>query len=278
MSASRLLVVDADPAVHEALASALRRADRTVQDAYDGQEVLTHLKDLPCDVLVAGLGHNGFDAFKLVRRVHAVQPLTRVILAGDPDPEHVISAIRARAFSYFHKPVAPLPLADMVQQALDADSWKDDIRVVSARPDWITLEIRCKFGANERATQFLREMQPDLPAAIRDDVATAFRELLMNAIEHGGKLDPHKRVRVSLLRTARSLIGHLQDPGSGFSLASVPHAAISNPADSPIKHVEVRQEQGQRPGGFGILMTRNMVDEMLYNERGNAVLFVKYLP
>ncbi|SPF46834.1 hypothetical protein SBA4_3580017 [Candidatus Sulfopaludibacter sp. SbA4] len=36
-------------------------------------------------------------------------------------------------------------------------------------------------------------------------------------------------------------------------------------------------EQGQRPGGFGILMTRNLVDELIYNERGNAVLFVKYL-
>ena len=34
---------------------------------------------------------------------------------------------------------------------------------------------------------------------------------------------------------------------------------------------------GQRPGGFGILMSRQLVDDLLYNERGNAVLFVKYL-
>jgi anti-sigma regulatory factor (Ser/Thr protein kinase) len=39
----------------------------------------------------------------------------------------------------------------------------------------------------------------------------------------------------------------------------------------------VRAEEGRRPGGFGILLTRNLVDELLYNERGNAVLFVKYL-
>ena len=99
----------------------------------------------------------------------------------------------------------------------------------------------------------------------------------MNAIEHGGKLNPRKRVRATLLRTERSLVVHLHDPGKGFSLRSLPHAAISNPEDSPIKHVEVRVEKGQRPGGFGILMTRNLVDELLYNELGNAVLFVKYL-
>ncbi|MGO9260795.1 MAG: ATP-binding protein [Bryobacteraceae bacterium] len=277
MNASRLLVVDSDPAVHELLAPALQRADRTVQDVYDGREALAQLKGLTCDVVVAGQGRNGFDAFKLLRQVHAMQPETRVILTGDPDPERVISAIRARAFSYFHKPLAAAPLADMVQQALEAESWKDDIRVASARPEWTTLDIRCKIGANERATQFLREMQSDLPPVISDDVAVAFREMLMNAIEHGGKSDPRKRVRVSLLRTAKAIIGHIHDPGPGFSLNALPHAAISNPEDSPIKHVEVRLEQGQRPGGFGILMTRNMVDDLLYNERGNSVLFVKYI-
>ena len=277
MSTGRLLVVDADPAVHELLRPALGRAG-TVQDAYNGQEAFAQLKSLAWDVVVASQDRNGFEnVSRLLRRVRAVRPEARVIVTGDPDPRRVIDAIRARAFSYFHKPLAPTPVADMVQQALQASAWQDDIRVVSARPEWITLEIRCKFGANERATQFLREMQPDLPAGIRDDVAVAFRELLMNAIEHGGKSDPHKRVRVSLLRTPTALIGHVQDPGAGFSLDAVPHAAICNPEDSPTRHVEVRLEQGQRPGGFGILMTRNMVDELLYNERGNAVLFVKHL-
>jgi anti-sigma regulatory factor (Ser/Thr protein kinase) len=84
-------------------------------------------------------------------------------------------------------------------------------------------------------------------------------------------------VRTTILRTPKAVIVHIADPGSGFSLEFLPHAAISNPEDSPIRHVEVRAEEGRRPGGFGILMTRNMVDELLYNERGNAVLFVKYL-
>jgi anti-sigma regulatory factor (Ser/Thr protein kinase) len=165
----------------------------------------------------------------------------------------------------------------VVQQALDADSWLDDIRVVSAVPDWITLDVRCKLTAAERTTHFIRELESDLPSQVSDDVAAAFRELLLNGIEHGGKSNPKKRVRVSLLRTGRSLIVYMHDPGPGFSLDLLPHAAISNPLDAPTRHVEIRAEEGRRPGGFGILMTRNLVDELLYNERGNAVLFVKYL-
>jgi hypothetical protein len=54
------------------------------------------------------------------------------------------------------------------------------------------------------------------------------------------------------------------------------HAAISHP-DNPIEHMEVRESKGLRPGGFGILMVKAKVDELIYNEAQNEVVFVKYL-
>jgi two-component system, OmpR family, response regulator len=277
VSSRNLLVVDADPAVHELLSGLLTREDREIQDAYDTRTALDHLKSTPYDLVVAGQGQNGVDSIKLLRRLRAIRPDTKVIVTGDLDKAQVVGAIRHRAYSYFHKPLPPAPLAEMVQTALDSSSWQDDIRVVSALPEWITLDIRCKIETVDRTTHFMKELDTDLPQQVREDVASAFRELLMNAVEHGGKSDPKKRVRFSMVRTKRSLIVHIHDPGAGFSLDFLPHAAISNPEDAPIRHVEVRAEEGKRPGGFGILMTRNLVDELMYNERGNAVLFVKYL-
>ena len=277
VSLRSILLVDSDPAVHEALAETLTREDRCIQDVYDGHDALAQLRVSPCDVMVAGPGRNGLDGLKLLRRARAIRPELKVIVTGDPDPVRVVGAIRHRAYSYFHKPLVPGPLAEMVQSALEAESWKDDIRVVSARPEWLTLDVRCKIDAADRTTHFLREIQADLPFQTREDIAVAFRELLMNAIEHGGKYNPRKRVRLSLLRTSRSIITYIHDPGNGFSLDFLPHAAISNPDGSPTRHVEIRAEAGQRPGGFGILMSRNLVDDLLYNERGNAVMFVKYL-
>jgi CheY-like chemotaxis protein/anti-sigma regulatory factor (Ser/Thr protein kinase) len=279
VSSRCLLVFDADPDVHQLVGDVLKRSGRSIQDAYDRREAVDCLRHTHCDLVVAGSGRNdGLDGFKLLRRVRSLQPEARVILTGNQDPGRVVRAIRERAYSYFHKPLAEAPLADMVQQALEATAtWRDDIKVISARPEWITLDVRCKLEAAERTTQFIREMVADLQPLTREDVTTACRELLMNGIEHGGKSDPRKRVRISLLRTSRSIMGYIADPGRGFSLEQLPHAAISNPADSPTRHVDVRAEKGQRPGGFGILMTRNMVDDLLYNERGNAALFVKYL-
>jgi DNA-binding NarL/FixJ family response regulator/anti-sigma regulatory factor (Ser/Thr protein kinase) len=277
VSLRSVLLVDSDPAVHEVFAHTLQRPDRRLEDLYDAHDALAQLRSSSFDLMVAGQGRNGLDGLKLLRRARAIQPELKVIVTGEPDPVRVLGAIRHRAYGYFHKPLTPGPLAEMVQQALEAESWRDDIRVVSARPEWLTLDVRCKIDAADRTTHFLRELQTDLPFQTREDIAVAFRELLMNAIEHGGKYDPRKRVRLSLLRASRSVIVHIHDPGSGFSLDFLPHAAISNPDGSPTRHVEIRAEQGQRPGGFGILMSRNLVDDLLYNERGNAVMFVKYL-
>jgi DNA-binding NarL/FixJ family response regulator len=277
VSARSLLLVDADPAVQEVLKQTLQRAGRDIETADDATSALARLRAAPCDLLVAGQGRNGLDGLKLLRRARAIRPELKIIVTGDPDPRRVVRAIRDRAYGYLHKPLAPGALAEMVQHALEADSWRNDIRLLSGRPEWISLEVRCRLEAAERATLYLREMDADLPAQKCEDVAIAFRELLMNAVEHGGQYDPRKHVRVTMLRTSRFLMVHIHDPGAGFSLDSLPHAAISNPDDSPTQHVEVRARHGQRPGGFGILMSRNLVDDLLYNERGNAVLFVKYL-
>jgi anti-sigma regulatory factor (Ser/Thr protein kinase) len=50
-----------------------------------------------------------------------------------------------------------------------------------------------------------------------------------------------------------------------------------NPPSDPVQHVGIREEQGLRPGGFGILVTQNIIDELIYGEKGNEVVLIKYL-
>jgi hypothetical protein len=73
------------------------------------------------------------------------------------------------------------------------------------------------------------------------------------------------------------LLYRIADPGQGFKINELPHAAIGQSPDDPIKHMQIREEKGIRPGGFGLLMVRNSVDELIYNEKRNEVVFVKYL-
>jgi anti-sigma regulatory factor (Ser/Thr protein kinase) len=128
----------------------------------------------------------------------------------------------------------------------------------------------------DRLVQFVHVMI-DLPDGEKEVVALALRELLMNAIEYGGKLDPTKYVEMSYLRTKRAVACRVKDPGEGFSFEEISHSAVLNPSGDPLRHVHYREAQSLRPGGFGVLLARNSVDELIYNEKGNEVVLVKYV-
>ena len=149
--------------------------------------------------------------------------------------------------------------------------------MISARPEWVELVVPCRAEAVERIQTVMAQLDTDLAPDVRESIAYAFRELLMNAIEWGGRLDPDRKVRISYLRAQRMLIYRIADPGPGFNIEDLPHAAIGRPPDEPIAHMHVREDKGIRPGGFGLLMVRGSVDELLYNEKRNEVVFVKYL-
>jgi anti-sigma regulatory factor (Ser/Thr protein kinase) len=123
----------------------------------------------------------------------------------------------------------------------------------------------------------MAQLKTDLPDDVRESVGRAFRELLFNAVEWGGQLDPNRKVRIACLRMRRMLLYRIQDPGSGFQLEDLTHAAVSYPPDQPFEHVRVREEKGLRSGGFGIMLAKATVDELLYNEARNEVVFIKYL-
>jgi CheY-like chemotaxis protein len=270
--------VDDDPEVHQLLEAALEAPERRIDKAFDGLEGLRLVEAGNYDLVMTDVNMPGIDGLELLDRIRRFRPETKVVvMTVSNTPETVIQAIRQRAFAYFSKPFTLNAVGAMVDQALSESSSLDDIEVLSARPNWLELRLRCKIETADRILQFLHELGTGLPAKDQENVATAFREILMNAIEHGGGSDPEKSVTITYVRAERAVLYRVRDPGRGFSFDDLSHAAVSNPEEAPFEHVMVRQELGLRPGGFGLMMTRQLVDEMIYNEAGNEVLLIKYL-
>jgi CheY-like chemotaxis protein/anti-sigma regulatory factor (Ser/Thr protein kinase) len=275
----RILVVDDDRDVHPLLVAALQRPDRVIDSAYDGLEGLRLVEAAPYDLVLSDVNMPRLDGMALLEHIHGVRPSTKVVVMTVANtPENVIHAIRKQAFAYFSKPFTLSAVEEMVERALTGTTFETDIEVLSARPNWLELRLRCKLETADRILQFLREMRTGLPPAEEENIATAFREILFNAIEHGGGSDPEKTVVLTYVRAEKAIVYRVRDPGKGFSFDKLPHAAVSNPLNSPLEHTKVREKLGLRPGGFGIFMTREIVDELIYNEAGNEVLLIKYLP
>jgi anti-sigma regulatory factor (Ser/Thr protein kinase) len=199
-----------------------------------------------------------------------------IVITSDESPAAVLAAIRENAHQYIAKPIDKHALVTLIRQTLAKRTPFHAIEVISARPDWVELAVPCSLEAAERVEGFMAHLESGLPEETRIAVGHAFHELLMNAVEWGGKLDPKSKVRISYLRAKRMVMYRIADPGPGFKLADLDHAAIAY-GDEPMMHGDIRAEKGLRPGGFGLVMVKASVDELLYNERHNEVVFVKYL-
>lgn len=274
----KILVVDDDRATQHLISSLLKKAGYTVATAVDGKEALEEAHKKKFDLVLLDVWMPGMSGLEVLHELGKMRRVPRVImLTSDEAPETVLQAVLERAYMYIGKPVQSEPLLEAVEQALRPRPKERPIQVVSARPNWVELLVPCDRESAERVQSFIVKLKSDLPAPVRETVGQAFRELLLNAVEWGGKLDPKKDVRIAYVRTERMLLYRIADPGQGFQFKELEHCALTNTEDQPFHHTEVREAKGIRPGGYGILMTRGILDELVYNEKQNEVLLVKYL-
>ena len=274
---SRILVVDDDKTTRHVLRNVLKSAGFTTAVAKDGVEALKALRTGKFDLLLLDVWMPRMNGLDLLAKLRTVKTKPRVVvMTSDDAPETLLKAVREQAFKYVHKPVESPVLLQTVRDTLEAPD-APPIEVISARPEWVELVVPCTREAAGRIETVMAHLDANLAPELRESIGYAFRELLLNAVEWGGKLDPTRTVRIACLRARRMLLYRIADPGTGFNIEDLPHAAIGQPPDDPIAHMEVREAKGIRPGGFGLLTVRASVDELLYNEQRNEVVFVKYL-
>jgi DNA-binding response OmpR family regulator len=277
-SGKTALLIGDDPEVKSALTMVLEANGWVLDHSNDLQEALSLAKSRPFGLIVTSRDSSGKEDVEFLRRIRRLAPHTRVIiLTDDSTPEDVIASMREHAFGYLSKEFSAESLADTVRTVLQTPNWDDGIEIISATPTLLTLAVRCRMVTADRLMQFLGELT-DLPEVECHDVGTAFREMLLNAMEHGGHFDPDKYVEVCYVRARHMVMARIKDPGDGFTLDEVRHAAIGNPPDDPMAHIVRRNEEGMRPGGYGVMLASHLVDELIYGEKGNEVLLIKYLP
>jgi serine/threonine-protein kinase RsbW len=96
----------------------------------------------------------------------------------------------------------------------------------------------------------------DLP-----DMQLALEEGLANAIKHGNKLDDSKKVTVECYLDGDIVRVVIQDEGEGFDITDVPDPTLPENLD--------------KPSGRGVMLMKAFMDDVLYNECGNQLTFIK---
>jgi anti-sigma regulatory factor (Ser/Thr protein kinase) len=275
---SRVLVIGSHAQVSHEIGSALSAAGLPLEYACGHVDALHRLRKRSFGVVITSPDSNLEEDLALLEEMRAIRPgIKCIVLASHGTPDDVIAALRARVFACFTPPFDAYDIASLTRRAATDSQWREDIHVLSARPGWVSVRVNCRLVTAERLLTFAKELSAQLPQDTRQDMMLALREILMNAMEHGAAFNPEQVVEVTSIHTGRAMVFYLRDPGSGFRRESLSHAAIANPSDDPTNHIVLREQEGMRPGGYGLLVAGGIVDELIYSEIGNEVVLIKYI-
>jgi anti-sigma regulatory factor (Ser/Thr protein kinase) len=275
---SKVLIIGKDAEVSRAIGDELMTSNFPMEYAAGEADALQKLRMRSFGVVITCPESAIDEDLALLEEMRRIRPGVKcILLSRDSHPVEVIAALRARAFASFTPPFDAHEIAHLAAGAASDSEWRDDIQIISARPGWVSLRVNCRLLTAERLITFARELSSQLPEETQQDMIQAFREILLNAMEHGAAFNAEQVVEVTAVRTARAMVFYLRDPGAGFRQESLAYAAITNPSDDPVAHIAQREEAGMRAGGYGLLLAAGTVDELIYSEIGNEVLLIKYL-
>jgi len=276
---SRILIIGDACHLNEEIGTALKTLDLPLEYVAGHADALQRLRMQSFGVVITNCESKVDEDLALLAEMRSIRPgLKCIVMARSTTPDEVIAALRAHVFACYTPPFSAREIARVVSYAATDNEWKDDIHILSAKPGWLSVRVNCRALNAERLLTFERELTARLPEHTRREMMQALREILMNAMEHGGAFNPDRTVEVMAINTARSFVFYVHDPGTGFRREGLKHAAITNPPDNPVAHILEREKAGMRPGGYGLLMASGTVDELIFSEIGNEVLLIKYLP
>jgi CheY-like chemotaxis protein/anti-sigma regulatory factor (Ser/Thr protein kinase) len=269
-----------------------KRTGLTAVYANDGQEALALCQREPPDLVVTDLQMPHLNGLELVEALKSNHPSLPVILmTGQGSEDIAIQALRLGAASYVPKRNLVRDLLETVEEVLAVAQAKrsqqrlTECLVQTSSVFVLDNDLALTTPLIGYQQEVLTHMKLcDANGLIR--VAVALREAMANAIIHGNlevstqllesdekayhrllterrqqKPYQDRRVHVNIMITLQEAVYIIRDEGPGFDFYLVPDP--TDPANL------------ERPGGRGLLLIQNFMDEMHHNQEGNEITLVK---
>lgn len=270
----KALIVEDEQELAEIVAEHLRHWGFEPTLMLEGRHVVEWVrKNRPAVILLDLMlpdidGYSICETLKLDRETNLIPVIMTTALTDQEDKVH---GLQVGANRYLTKPFT----ADTLNHAIeDALNWLEDLKTNGTQG-----EIRFHLQSD---THYLEELNHLLGSLFLfsgltqqqvKQMTTAVRELGTNAIEWGHQRKSDRIVTVDYRIDPTKIMIDIKDTGPGFDPGNLEHAACQ---EDPVSHMMIRESLGLREGGFGILMSRGLVDEMSYNDKGNEVRLIKY--
>jgi serine/threonine-protein kinase RsbW len=136
--------------------------------------------------------------------------------------------------------------------------------MLSKRPVGCCAVVESKSSAAEDVIgQILSEMKAQKFG--EDDIFAVhlgLEEAFINAVRHGNKFDPEKKVTITYNIEPEKTEVYLTDEGDGFAPGTIPNPTVGNNI--------------YKIGGRGLFLIRSYMDKVDFNKKGNRICMIRY--
>ncbi len=267
------LIVEDDRDQAELAAQFVLLRDYRPVMAATGEAGLERARELAPDVVLLDLmlpDTDGFEVCRQLRGDRRTMATPIVMVTALNTPEHRRRGFRVGANAYVTKPYGA---EDLFSALVAVRGWRENLRRAGILAE-ISIELNSATTFLQEVNEFLTDLYMITPLAAEQvaQLRQAVMEMGQNAIEWGNRHRMDLLVRMMYRVFADRVEIVVRDEGPGFDRGNLPHAATP---EDPLAHLDIRESLGLREGGFGLLISRGMVDELRYNNPGNEVTLIK---
>ena len=194
----RVLVIGSDNPVTHTIVDLLSTAGVPIEFAAGPVAALQRLRARSFAITITSPGTSIDEDLALLNEMRLIRPgIKCIVLAPYSTSQEIIAALRARVFACFTAPFDAQAIAAIAREAASGGLADDDIHLISARPGWVTVRANCRLLTAERLMSFARELSSQMQDDMRDAILVSFREIVLNAMEHGAAFNPEQMIEVT---------------------------------------------------------------------------------
>lgn len=260
----QLVLLDSRRTQAAHLMQCLANAHFEVKLFHSGRRLLTWLNTKPADVVLVNI-EDGGQADPVIAQIRNRFPLLPILaIAVNSNAKHLQQSIRQGA-NYFisdisDEKIVTSTVSRLLQFRMEHLRYTQVLEYMRSSID-TAIPSRLEFLGG--MVYYLTEemFKYGIIGLNQINAKIALVEALTNAMEHGNKLDPEKKVRIKADFSFEQARFEIEDEGSGFKFESLPDPTA--------------KENLFRPRGRGIFMMRQFMDEVTFIPPGNRVILIK---
>ena len=205
----RVLVVDDDQAVREALGRTLEKLGFDVVVAADGQEGLERLREGGVHILLADLKMPKLSGQELLKAAKAITPDVEVIvITGHGTVEDAVEAMKGGAYDFITKPFKRVQLEKTIKKAAEKQALVLQNRALQRRLDALQEagKIIGSSPAMLRTLDLVNQVAPSTATVLIQGESGTGKELIANAIHHGSARRDRPFIKVNCAALPETLL------------------------------------------------------------------------